>query len=174
MKRELASLTLAAAAVLGGALAGSASTDDDGADVSAAHGVKDPDAHRELTTDRTPQGDPTLQDFVFEDGVSRSWGANRYATAAAISQNFGWDNTNTISVYIASGESTADALTMGPSTLADGPMLLVKRDTIPSQTRAELARLQPCFIHLTGGDTVINDAVFRQLKSYANPMLCQE
>lgn len=167
MKSELATATLAAAALLGGAFASSASVGVDAADSSARETVKDLDAHRELTA--TPQP----QDWDYEDGVSRSWGANRYATAAAIAENYGWTFENTGSVYIATGDDYADALALGPSTFGDGPLLLVKKGSIPNDTRRILEALQPCYINVVGGEGVISDTVFDGLKDHAFPELCE-
>lgn len=170
MKRHLTSLTLAAGALLAGALAGSAAAGDD-VTQPAEDTVKDLDARRDLAALADL---PTTQDFVYEEGVSRTWGTNRYATAAAIAESYGWTAENTTSVYIATGESFPDALAVGPSVLGDGPLLLVKVDSIPSQTRTTLQALQPCYIHLVGGETVISDAVFQELKGYAAPEQCDE
>ena len=54
-----------------------------------------------------------------------------------------------------------------------GPLLLVTETGIPRATRDELARLQPCFIDVLGGTTVINNTVFQDLKAYADPTLCE-
>lgn len=171
MRRHLTSITLAAGALLAGALASSAAVGDDAAEPAAEATVKDLDARRDLTS---PADLPTTQDTVYEDGVSRTWGVNRYATAAAIAEAYGWTAENTTSVYIATGESYPDALALGPSVLGDGPLLLVKRDSIPSQTRTSLETLQPCYIHAVGGETVISDAIFQELKGYADPDLCSD
>jgi len=121
-----------------------------------------------LTAETAPQ------DFIYEDGVARVWGDNRYETAAAISEAYGWTFDNTGSVYIAGGNGYPDALAIGLSHLMDGPLLLVTATNIPGATRAELERLQPCYIHIMGGPTVVSDAVFTQLKAYADPTLCGE
>lgn len=78
------------------------------------------------------------------------------------------------SLTLAAGALLAGALGVGPSVLGDGPLLLVKVDSIPSQTRTTLEALQPCYIHLVGGETVISDAVFQELKGYAAPEQCDE
>lgn len=164
MKRELASGILSVSLILGGALAGAAMVTKDSGDTTGTTG-----------TDRVRTADHgTPQDIISEDGVTRIWGTNRYATAAQISEAYGWGPDNVVAVYIASGLNYPDALAIGLSSLGDGPLLLVKDDAIPPATRAELTRLQPCYIDVLGGTGVINDAVFEELKSYADPTACEE
>lgn len=95
-------------------------------------------------------------------------GANRYATAAAISETT-WSYETTFTVYLASGESLPDALALGPSTLNDGPLLLTGRDVLPPETRAELARLRPCLILAVGGPAAVSDAVLAEADGYTEP-----
>ena len=98
--------------------------------------------------------------------VSRIAGANRYATAAAIS-------TATFArgapvAYVATGESFPDALSGGALAGRDGgPVLLVKNRTIPDETRAELSRLRPGRIVILGGSGVVSDQVRSQLRAFA-------
>lgn len=160
MKRVLVSGVLAASLIAGGAVAVASSNAKD-----SEAGQK---SDRSLSTTHAPQ------DTVYEDGVLRVWGANRYGTAAQISQTYGWDNTNTITAYIASGQNYPDALAIGLSHFADGPLLLVSVNGIPTPTRDELTRIQPCYIHIMGGTGVVNDTVFDDLKAYADPTLCEE
>lgn len=164
----LTSTTAAAALLLTGAFVGSASVEDDAAArVANANGeVKTVDSGRPSPTRVTPQ------DVVHEDGVSRIFGDNRYGTAAAIAEAYGWDFSNTLVVYIASGQQLPDALALGPSTFDDGPLLLVRQDGIPSETRRMLGELEPCFIEVVGGTEVINKQVFNGLKQFANPEYC--
>lgn len=157
MKHRIASGILSVSLVAGGALVGVAIAGDDRADRGS---------HRSELLRSAPQ------EVITDGGVSRIFGANRYETATAVSQAYGWDMTNTIAVYIASGADYPDALGIGLSHLHDGPLLLVSQSGIPSTTRAELERLQPCFIDIQGGTAAISDRVFRQLKPYADPTLC--
>lgn len=76
-------------------------------------------------------------------------------------------------VYIASGLEFPDALALGPSTFGDGPLLLVRQDSIPGATRQMLAELEPCYIDLIGGPLAVDDEVFDELKQYANPEYCE-
>ncbi|HYD09265.1 MAG TPA: cell wall-binding repeat-containing protein, partial [Acidimicrobiales bacterium] len=67
-------------------------------------------------------------------------------------------------VYIAGAQATADALATGPVAAASGsPVLLARRDDLPSTTRRELARLQPATVILVGGTAAIGQAVEDEL-----------
>ncbi|MBK9180676.1 MAG: cell wall-binding repeat-containing protein [Acidimicrobiales bacterium] len=93
--------------------------------------------------------------------VFRIAGPDRYTTAALISGQFapsGWP------VFIASGENYPDAIAAGWfSGVARFPVLLVRRDSIPTVTQNELARLAPPAIFVLGGTAAVSDAVFAQL-----------
>jgi putative cell wall-binding protein len=95
-------------------------------------------------------------------------GANRYATAAAIS-------ADTFSplvpvVYIATGESFPDALAgAAAGALEDGPVLLVTKDAIPSETDTELRRLLPQRIVILGGTAAVSEGVESSLALYTVP-----
>jgi putative cell wall-binding protein len=98
--------------------------------------------------------------------VDRMAGANRYATAAAVSAAHYDPGVN--KVYIANGEGFADALAGAPAAAVDGaPLLLVLRDSITQPTIDELTRLGPNEIVILGGTGVISDAVASQLEAYA-------
>jgi putative cell wall-binding protein len=98
--------------------------------------------------------------------VDRMAGANRYATAAAVSAAHYDPGVN--KVYIANGEGFADALAGAPAAAVDGaPLLLALRDSIPQPTIDELTRLGPNEIVILGGTGVISDAVASQLEAYA-------
>lgn len=112
--------------------------------------------------------------------VDRWAGAQRYATAALIAEQFP-DGADT--VYIAAGDGYADSLTGGPaaargmvptsdeSTLATpegdpAPVLLVKSDQIPGDTARSLQSLEPSTIVVLGGDTRISEGVYDDLAEY--------
>lgn len=98
--------------------------------------------------------------------VSRLAGADRYASAAAISAA-----TFTPGVpvaYVAWGGGFADALAGVPAAIhGDGPLLLVRAGGIPATTASELARLQPSRIVILGGTGVVSPAVESSLASFA-------
>ncbi len=71
-------------------------------------------------------------------------------------------------VYVATGENYPDALAGSvAAAMADAPVLLVSRDTIPADTAAELVRLAPDEIVVLGGLSAVSAAVQAQLGSYA-------
>ena len=74
--------------------------------------------------------------------VDRLSGANRFATAAAISA--ATFSPGVPAVYITTGLNFPDALAGGPAAAACGcPILLVLTDSIPGATATELTRLVP-------------------------------
>lgn len=93
--------------------------------------------------------------------VERVWGANRYATAAAISAARYTPGVQT--VYLASGVNPADALSIAPVAAAENaPLLLSEPGYLPAETVAELVRLNPANIVLIGGTGALNDNVAAQ------------
>ena len=86
--------------------------------------------------------------------VERHWGVDRYQTAANTSaQAFSSAST----VYVATGENFPDALTAAAAAAqADGPVLLVRSNSIPATTAAELTRLSPSTIVIVGGPGAIS------------------
>lgn len=97
---------------------------------------------------------------------SRIAGPNRYSTAARVSTAYFAPDVE--AVYIVTGEGFADALSAGAAAASvDGPLLLVRRDSIPAETRAELARLRPKQIFVAGGPVVISQSVVDDLGAYA-------
>lgn len=98
--------------------------------------------------------------------VTRVAGVNRYATAAAISERvFG---AGVSAAYVATGSSFADALSGGIAAAArGGPVLLVESSSVPAETAAELARLDPVNIIVIGDTTNVSDTVLNQIRGYA-------
>jgi minor extracellular protease Epr len=96
--------------------------------------------------------------------VSRLSGADRFATAAAVSKA-AFDAAEV--VYVATGGNYPDALAGGPAAGAtDGPILLVS-GSVPASTADELARLSPERIVVLGGRGVVSDAVVGELERFA-------
>lgn len=102
----------------------------------------------------------------FRRVVHRLAGADRYATAAAISQaSFG---AGVPVAYVATGASFPDALAGGPAAARAGaPVLLTGRSSLPGATTAELARLRPTKIVVLGGTGVVSPTVASALAPYA-------
>jgi putative cell wall-binding protein len=100
---------------------------------------------------------------TFASGTTgRLGGADRYATAAAISAVF----PATPSVMLASGANFPDALAGGPAAaLLAGPLLLVQGSVMPESTRAALARLRAMRVPVLGGPAAVGETVLQQARS---------
>lgn len=99
--------------------------------------------------------------------VSRLAGADRYATAAAVSRaSFG---AGAPVAYVATGTAFADALAGGAAAGRQaGPILLTTRTALHPATAGELARLRPGRIVVLGGSGAIADGVVQQLRGLAS------
>jgi putative cell wall-binding protein len=118
-------------------------------------------------------GPATISDSVVETlsqfaPVSRTGGADRFVVSAATSAQAFCKDVPT--VYVASGEVFADALSGSSSAIAAaGPVLLVTRDGIPDAVASELRRLQPQQIKVLGGPATISQSVVDDLANYLRP-----
>jgi putative cell wall-binding protein len=100
--------------------------------------------------------------------VTRIYGADRYATSAAISKATYAPGVPV--VYVASGQGFADALSGAPAAgTAGGPLLLIPNTSIPAVIATELARLNPVRIVVLGGTSSVSSAVLQAMKVYINP-----
>jgi putative cell wall-binding protein len=100
-------------------------------------------------------------------GVLRLAGADRYATAAAISRHH--HPGGAPMAYVATGENFPDALAAGaPAAIRGAPTLLVRAAFVPGPSATELERLNPARIILLGGPRVVSQAVFNALFAYAD------
>lgn len=98
--------------------------------------------------------------------VTRVAGADRYDTAARMVQRFFPSTADT--VFVASGDSPIDALAGVPAAgVHDAPLLLVRPDSVPLETRVELLRLAPRQIVILGGEQVISPSVEESVGDYA-------
>ena len=113
----------------------------------------------------------TVQATPVDTATLRLHGADRYETAAAVSQTL-WEPEYTLVVALVSGEKFPDALSLGPSLSPLGPTLLVGQGTLPAATAAELARLRPCAVVAAGGPSTIADHVLRAANSFTDPASC--
>lgn len=96
--------------------------------------------------------------------VDRFAGSNRYQTAIEMSQA-GYSSTHH-TVYLANGESFADALSLAPAVgVRPGPLLLNPASSLRSDVRAELLRLDPTTVIIAGGTGVISSAVEAQIEA---------
>jgi putative cell wall-binding protein len=94
----------------------------------------------------------------YTSNVVRWSGADRYATAATISARSFAPGVK--AVYLATGDTFPDALSGGAvAGRVGGPILLVNRNSVPSATATELARLKPAKIVILGGTGVVSESV---------------
>ncbi|PWJ47854.1 Putative cell wall binding repeat 2 [Quadrisphaera granulorum] len=99
--------------------------------------------------------------------TSRWWGADRYATAAAVSKESFPQGAR--DVVVVSGARFPDALAAAPlAAQLGGPVLTVQPGDLPEATRAELQRLSPAVIHVVGGTSAVSEDLFRQLQPLAS------
>lgn len=94
--------------------------------------------------------------------TGRIGGATRYETAVLVAQErFVADGALAgRTLYVASGETFADALPGGVLAANDNSvLLLVKKDSIPAVVGAEIRRLDPADVVIFGGPAAVSDAV---------------
>jgi putative cell wall-binding protein len=97
--------------------------------------------------------------------VERISGADRYATAVALSRTAHAAN-GPATVYIATGEAYPDGLSAGPVAGArSAPLLLVAPAWLPPSVAVELRRLDPTNIVFVGGPAAITDALRDQIRA---------
>ena len=102
-------------------------------------------------------------DITPSAAVARVGGEDRYVVAANLAQqNFPTAPVDT--VYIATGGDFPDGLSASAAAAhAGGPLLLVNGASIPAETRAQLLRLKPASIVVSGGAGIVPDAVYAEL-----------
>jgi glucose/arabinose dehydrogenase len=106
-----------------------------------------------------------LVGYAATGNVERLSGADRYGTAAAISNRF--FGVGPPAAFVATGAGFADALAGAPAAAVNSaPLLLVGTNSIPASTHAELQRLNPGQIFVLGGPGVVSPAVAAQLDGY--------
>ncbi|WP_346870088.1 family 10 glycosylhydrolase [Clostridium sp. UBA5119] len=89
-------------------------------------------------------------------------GLNRYETSVKVSKE-GWSSANT--VLLVNGYANADGLVATPLASAYGaPIILSEKNSLPSETKAEIKRLNPSKVILIGGKTVLSDSLKKQLQ----------
>jgi putative cell wall-binding protein len=97
--------------------------------------------------------------------VVRYGGADRYATAAAVSAAHYAPGVPV--AYVATGTNFPDALAGGPlAARGGGPLVLVGATSIPPATAAELTRLRPARIVILGGEGAVSSRVADSLVAY--------
>lgn len=112
---------------------------------------------------------PTVETQLrgFAPAVGRLKGDDRYETAVEVSKSgFG---SGVDVAYIATGLDFPDALAGAAAAGRDqGPVLLVRKDQIPSVVAGELQRLSPGRIVILGGDAAVNPTVEAQLRNFTS------
>lgn len=99
--------------------------------------------------------------------VERLAGATRYSTAVALSRQFG--TTPAPVVVVSTGEDFPDALAAGPAAAhLGGSSLFVRAGAVPTETRAELVRLQAQRIVVLGGAGAVSEDVRRELAALSS------
>lgn len=100
--------------------------------------------------------------------VTRIGGADRYATAAAVSRR-GFSSGVPVT-FAATGDGFPDALAGGVAAgLGGGPVLLVNATAVPGPTRLELSRLATSRIVVLGGRSAIPTQISLELAGYRVP-----
>lgn len=108
-------------------------------------------------------GVATALDPYTSGPVTRLAGADRYATAAAVSRAF-WQHK--ARVFVANGTGFADALAGGAVAGRDNaPMLLVPAGFVPTSTGQEILHKHPFRLQLLGGTGAISGAAEARLKA---------
>ncbi|MGH9166191.1 MAG: cell wall-binding repeat-containing protein, partial [Acidimicrobiales bacterium] len=98
--------------------------------------------------------------------VVRRSGGDRFETAAAVTAAaFPGRRPR---VFVASGETFADALAAGATAARlDAPLLLTAAGALPEATRAEIRRLQPAELIVAGGSAAVGEVVVSELRQQA-------
>lgn len=165
-------LDLAAVAVAAQALPGTPAPAPTTAPAPPSEPEPEPDTEPAPPTSDTPSPGPTADPVPEEDPppesnsaeVERLSGDDRFATAAAVAAaRFPAGSSH---VWIATGESFADALATGAAAgRRAGPLLLVRSCSMPPSTASELSRLEPDTVIVTGGPAAVCDGVLAHIRS---------
>ncbi len=106
----------------------------------------------------------TLQQYT-TGSVTREAGADRYATAAAISA--ATFSPGVGAAYVATDLGFADALSgAATAAAAHDPILIVQQGAVPAATATELTRLRPRSIVVLGGPSAVSDGVATSLAAF--------
>ncbi|WP_291051006.1 cell wall-binding repeat-containing protein [Herbiconiux sp.] len=98
--------------------------------------------------------------------ISRIGGADRYEVSAQVAASKFSEGAST--VFIASGEGFADALSVAPlAAQVDAPLLLTSRAALPPSVSAELIRLAPVRVVIVGGLNSVGADVESAIKAIA-------
>lgn len=114
-------------------------------------------------------GSATVTAHMTEAGpipTTRIAGADRYATAVAVSSTFSsFNGAPDTYVYVANGADYPDALSAAPAAAKRGaPLLLSPSFGLPANVAAEITRLDPERIVVVGGTGALSPSVFTALQ----------
>jgi putative cell wall-binding protein len=97
--------------------------------------------------------------------VERLQGSDRYETAASVGRKMWVDPNKVSTVYLASGQAFADALSGGAAAAKErAPMYLTQPGGLPTATRQELQRLRPAKVVVLGGSGAVGTKVVNEVK----------
>ena len=106
-----------------------------------------------------------LRAYATSGKVTRLSGADRYATAAAISAS-SWDAGEPSTVYLVTGTGFADALAAAAlAGVTNSPLLTTVPTYLSDAAGGEIDRLSPSTVVLLGGSGALSDAVFAEVRS---------
>ena len=94
--------------------------------------------------------------------IVRLAGADRYATAAAVAATF---SHSPLAIYVASGQSFADAPAVAAAGSRGAPVLLSAPTLLPVATRVAIESLAPARALVVGGPAALSDAVFVAIRN---------
>ena len=115
---------------------------------------------------RQAVSDHVSNQLVAYGKVARADGADRFETAVEVSRG-AFPSASV--VFIAGGAGFADGLAAaGASPDVPGPLLLARRDSLPSRVVDELNRLRPAQIVVLGGAASVGPEVEDELRRLAN------
>lgn len=103
-----------------------------------------------------------------QPGVTRLAGADRYATATAISHDSFPGRTT--DVFVVSGADWPDGLAAGAAAAkVNGMLLPVMPDDVPQVIGDEVSRLKPAHVWIIGGTSAVSDRVAAELQFNGSP-----
>lgn len=103
----------------------------------------------------------TPEPIPFDPGVTRLAGVDRYHTSIATSGRY---PSGVRVLFVSLGTNFPDALSAASAAAAmGGPLLLTPGDHLPADTLAEVRRLAPAQIYVTGDSRSISDEIVRTL-----------
>jgi putative cell wall-binding protein len=121
-------------------------------------GAASTDNGRMVWTASRKAGVVTRLDTVVAATIERIGGVDRFEVSALASRKI--KAGSLITAFIASGETFADALSVGPIAARHGaPVLLTRRDELPDSVWRELLRGRPTNIVILGGPNSVSQTV---------------